>query len=191
VVDPVETQTDEDQQDGSLSSLPQGSITLEPVDYDGVSIPEDLEDLSFDISLLETTPPPGEDYPRTQPAQPADESKMPSTESASEPLLPPEDVQLSNFVTGLQAERHELSANWKRFLGREIVSPQANYEEEIKSAVNHFLLRKTMQMLKENIKELQKADANDEYEVNTLLELHQKLNEMKVKYSKEMGVAVW
>jgi DNA primase len=103
-------------------------------------------------------------------------------------LTGPEDTELNTFITDLITEKYYLSENWKKYLGRDINSPLQNYQDDIRSALSYFKLRKVQRLIVENEKDMK--DSADTEEINTLLAVHMELSEMKKKIAGEFGAAI-
>ena len=96
------------------------------------------------------------------------------------------DVEMEQYVTNLIMEKNKLAEGWKKFLDRDIVSPDVNYTEEVKSSLNHLKLRKIMEMIYEvdaMSKEVTIPEKQDE-----LLAMKMHLNDLKRPLTNEMGI---
>ena len=103
-------------------------------------------------------------------------------------ILDPGDLELQSFVTNLMADNFELSENWKKFLGRPIIKPEDNFKDEIHSAITYFKLRKIMHLIRVNQEDLTKTQNPEE--IDTLLEVHMHLSDMKKKISSDIGASI-
>ncbi len=97
----------------------------------------------------------------------------------------PED---QTFISNLILTPHQISENWKRSLGREIVTPEQNYLPEAQSAILNFKLRKVQRLLVQNEKDMKAAKTDEE--INELLAVHMHLLEMKKQLAAEIGAVI-
>jgi DNA primase len=114
------------------------------------------------------------------------EKKAPTVAS----IIHTEDAALQQFVSDLLADKNDDIANWRKFLGRDVVTPEQNYIEEVNSSLNHLKLRKVMHMIRENAQAMRDIDLSNEEEVNNLLEVHKYLVDLRMKIAGEIGAAI-
>lgn len=103
-------------------------------------------------------------------------------------VLNMESTEDQNLISNLIINKYDISDNWKRSLGREVVTPEQNYLGEIKSAILNFKLRKIQRLLAQNEKDIKAAKTDDE--VNELLAVHMHLIDMKKQLAAEIGAVI-
>jgi len=97
----------------------------------------------------------------------------------------PEDIR--RFVYDVIAERHQISPGWEKFLRRTIVSPDANYKDEVKSAMGYLKLAKINKIVEDNQKEV--AALETEESIEELFILQKVLLNMRKQLAIDLGIA--
>jgi DNA primase len=99
-----------------------------------------------------------------------------------------DDHKLSTLVVSIIEFAYEVSYDgWKKY---ELTVPKAddNYKNEVISSLMYLKLRKIKQMITENQKALEKPNVPEEQMI--LLQLHQRLKEMEINITQQVGTVI-
>ena len=95
---------------------------------------------------------------------------------------------IEQFVSNLVIEKYRLDDGWKKFLDREIVSPDSNYTLEISHPLKHLKMRKIMQMIYEIDTQWEEAVLPEKQDELLAVKMH--LNALKAPLFKELGIVI-
>jgi len=99
-----------------------------------------------------------------------------------------ENQELSTLVVGIMDFPYELSPNWKDHFEGKIATREDLYKEETLSTITYLKLRKIKRMIEENQKDLEKPHSSEEQMM--LLQTHQRLKQMELMLTKQLGTVI-
>jgi len=101
-------------------------------------------------------------------------------------LIHDQPEEMRRFVYDVITERYQLSPGWEKFLRRTVVSPDANYKEEVKSAIGYLKFTKISKIVEENQKGVALLETDEA--IDELFMLQQVLLNMRKQLAVELGI---
>jgi DNA primase len=104
-------------------------------------------------------------------------------------FLQHKDEELKRLAMEIISSPYVLSENWNKMHDIYIKMPADNFINDVKSAIARFKMKKIMNMIAENMKELVSAKGNAEEETY-FMNVHQRLSQWKQDLGKDIGTVI-
>lgn len=99
------------------------------------------------------------------------------------------DDELKRLAMEIISSPYVLSENWNKMHDIYIKMPSDNFISDVKSSIARFKMKKIMNMISENLKELNSAKGNAEEEIY-FMNVHQRLSQWKQELGKDIGTVI-
>jgi DNA primase len=104
-------------------------------------------------------------------------------------FLQHQDEELKKLALEIISSPYVLSENWNKMHDIYIKMPSDNFISDVKSSIARFKMKKIMNMIAENLKELNSARGNAEEETY-FMNVHQRLSQWKQELGNDIGTVI-
>ncbi len=100
-----------------------------------------------------------------------------------------QDAALKKIAIEIISSPYSLSENWDKMHDIFVTQPDKNFRKDVVTSLNYFKMKKVLQMMNDNLKELKAAAGKEEDEIH-FQSIHNRLTDIKKQLGIEMGSVI-
>ncbi|MCY7411267.1 MAG: toprim domain-containing protein, partial [Chitinophagales bacterium] len=100
-----------------------------------------------------------------------------------------QDAELKRIAIEIISSPYSLSENWDKMHDIFVTQPDKNFRKDVVTSLNYFKMKKVLQMMNENLKELKAAAGKEEEEIH-FQSIHNRLSDIKRQLGIKMGSVI-